>query len=612
VLAIYGLDVDPVKVEEALALAREAVEAGVPVSRAIPKPGEDYAEWTPGEKRAARLIAAYVQKRLRLEEVPLEIALRLEELREDLGLGPWVLEVKTVLQGLREGAEEVSPREAAERVLRGERPAVKGARDLAYLEEVARTLHALKRRREVEERVNRLLTARPDAKVSPEDEAVIFGRLRSGRPVWVRATPEELKALREKAVDKLLRSRPSYLSGAYRYTSRIDLPHPRVRQALRAVWEWVKGEAGEARVLEGEEKRAWPHRAVGEDYELEVLLALGLEADWTDPAEVRALLEPLTRDPSLLPEELDLSGASLAAQEAADADAFTGVAKREGLLRVVRRVHRRCSPGGARKAEAPHRAVARVLGELKLLPQEEVRRLHEEVLAKKKRGLWKAAAQAMPAALEVLLGFPVLYDEMLALAWEWSVRAVEEQRSLKHHPAAMAARLAKLEAPLYAEMRRGAFGLTQESLQALQEVRKVLRKHPGASPEEVARKLRRPVAWVEAVLPLLQGRASLDEPLKSLESEEVYLRDTVEGGETPEEAAEREELRRRVAEALERLEAVHGSFVRQAVERVLMDGTPAELAAEEEGVSLEALEDAVGLGVNFLRGELADLREVAA
>jgi hypothetical protein len=43
-----------------------------------------------------------------------------------------------------------------------------------------------------------------------------------------------------------------------------------------------------------------------------------------------------------------------------------------------------------------------------------------------------------------------------------------------------------------------------------------------------------------------------------------------------------------------------------------MDGTPAELAAEEEGVSLEALEDAVGLGANFLRGELADLREVVA
>jgi len=519
---------------------------------------------------------------------------------------------KTALRHLKEGAEEVPAREAAERILRGERPAVKGARDLAYLEEVARALYALKRRREVEERVERLLTARPEATVSPKDEAVIFGRLRSGRPVWVRATPEELKALREKAVDRLLRSRPGYLSGAYRYTGWTDLPHPRVRQALRAVWEWVKEEAEGARVLEGEEKRAWAHRAVGEDYELEVLLALGLEADWTDPVEARALLEPLTRDPSLLPEELDLSGASLAAQEAADADAFTGVAKREGLLRVARRVHRRCSPGRARKAEAPHRAVARVLGELKLLLQEEVRKLHEEVLAKKRRGLWKAAAQAMPAALEVLLGFPVLYDEMLALAWEWSVRAVEEQRSLRHHPAAMAARLAKLEAPLYAEMRRGAFGLTQESLQALQEVRKVLRKGPGASPEEVARKLRRPVAWVEAVLPLLQGAASLDEPLKSLESEEVYLRDAVEGGETPEEALEREELRRRVAEALERLEAVHGPFVRRAVERVLMDGTPAELAAEEEGVSLEALEDAVGLGANFLRGELADLREVAA
>jgi hypothetical protein len=118
------------------------------------------------------------------------------------------------------------PREAAERVLRGERPAVKGARDLAYLEEAARALHALKRRREVEERVERLLTARPDATVTPKDEAVIFGRLRAGRPVWVRATPEELKALREKAVERLLRSRPSYLSGAYRYTSRMDLPTP--------------------------------------------------------------------------------------------------------------------------------------------------------------------------------------------------------------------------------------------------------------------------------------------------------------------------------------------------------------------------------------------------
>ena len=148
---------------------------------------------------------------------------------------------KMALRGLREGAEEVPAEEAAERILRGERPAVKGARDLAYLEEVARALHALKRRREVEARVNQLLTARPDAKVTPKDEAVIFGRLRSGRPVWVRATPEELKALREKAVDKLLRSRPGYLSGAYRYTRRMDLPHPRVRQALRAVWEWVKG-----------------------------------------------------------------------------------------------------------------------------------------------------------------------------------------------------------------------------------------------------------------------------------------------------------------------------------------------------------------------------------
>lgn len=603
--AVFGLKVEPSKVLEALEEAKAALEAGVPLVRALPKPGEDYRAWSRAEKRTARLLAAYLQGKLSLEEVPLEVGLRLEELREDLDLGAWVLRVQKVLQHLRKGAgPNPDPREAAQAVLQGKAVPVEDPRDLEYLEEVARALEALERRRALEEKVARLLTAREDARVTPEDKAVVFGRLRAGKPVWVKASPEELEALRKEAVKRLSQSRRDFLSPAYRYTRAEDRAHPRILHALKALWAWVKGEAEEAGTVQGEAPRAWAHRAFAEDYEVEVLHLLGVEADWTDPDEVRAAVRPYLENPrEAIPETLYVGDLSLAAQEAVGADAYTGEADRRGLYLLLKRVHRRTLGRRDRRAEGPHRAVAQVLSRLSLAPQKEVRERHRKVLSGDKRHLWWVAAQALPAALEVLLEFPALWDEMVPLAWEWAVRAAEGQRSLHHHPGAYAARLARLEAPYYAELRRQAFGLSKESLKALQAVRKVLAKNPGATPEEVAKKTRQPVEWVQEVAPLVRSALHLDERVG--ESEDLYLRDTVEGGEEPSEAVERASLRRLVDEALERLEAAHGSFVREVVERTLCGALPLEEFAEEYGVEVSVLEDAVALGRNFLREDPA-------
>ena len=104
--AVYGLPVSGEKVYEDLQVITKALEAGEPLVRVMPKPGEEPKAWSPSERRAARVLAAYVQGLLKLREVPLEVALRLEELREDLGLGPWVKEVPRVLAHLVEGPTE--------------------------------------------------------------------------------------------------------------------------------------------------------------------------------------------------------------------------------------------------------------------------------------------------------------------------------------------------------------------------------------------------------------------------------------------------------------------------------------------------------------------------
>ncbi|WP_448377649.1 sigma-70 domain-containing protein [Fervidobacterium sp.] len=604
--AIYGLTVNEEKVLEDLRVIVQALKAGEPLVRVMPKPGEEPKEWSPSERRTARVLAAYIQGTLNLREVPLEVGLRLEELREDLGLGPWVKEVPRVLAHLVEGPSEKKATEVAAAILEGKKVAVKGARDLYFVERVAWILSALQRRKRAEEKVNRLLTAREDARVSPKDLKVIMGRIRAGRPVWVKATPEELRRLRDEVVEHLVRARPSFLPETYRYTSREDLPHPRVMQALRAVWEWIRGETAAAPTLPGESKRAWAHRSLAQDHEVEILLALGVEADWSDPASLRAALEPLRRRDAL-PERVYLGNLSRAALEEVDADE-AGYADRNQVLRVISRVYRGTLDRPGRRAETPARSLARLLEKLRVLPQKEVRRLHREVLEGKKAALWKVAAQALPGALEVLLEFPDLHEDMLALGWAWALEAAQTQRSLKHHPAALAARLAKKQAPLLAEVKRQAFGLDEASLRRLQEVRRVLEKKPAATPEEIARRLGRPLEWVEEVVPLLRGRLALDIPVN--EEGDLTVADTVSGGPEPEDIAERRELRRMVEEALGRLERTHGLTVRRAVEALYMDGLPLELAAEREGIPPEVLEDAAALGANFLREDAA-LRKAA-
>lgn len=590
--AIFGLKV-PAKrlmesVEEAKGVTRE-----ISMQAFLPLPSEQYQEWSYAERRSARLLAAYVQGDLDLKEIPEAVALRLEELREELELGPWIQQVQRVKAALKPGRFAVEAKEAAKLILQGKSVATSRS-GYEYLEEVSRELKRLLRYQEVRRKVNTLLTAKQGATLTPENTRVIIGRLMNNKPVWVKASPEELEELRAQMVKALLAARPNYLPSSLRYMGDWNSPHWRLFEALRNLNFWVNGL--EKEVIEGD-SRAWIHRTALKDYEIEVLQALGVnEVDWTDPVETLVALRALLEKDAIADEEEFIS-LSLAAQELVGANAYTGIALRPRIVQAIRSMIKRLEQkvqNSSGYKEGPQMAVRRFLQEFELASQGEVRRDHYLALQKDKEALMRAATQVMPMALEALINYPVLADEMLSLAWDFSVRAVKEQRSYNHHPAALAVRLIKQEGPLLAEARRQGLGLDKEGLRRLQQLRKTRIKHPDWEPERYARAIQAPMDWIQAAMPLLEGVYWLDEAVDE-EGEQAH-RDLL-----PAASEDDHELKIVVEQALRGLERAHGSMVREVVERVCMEGLPAAEVAEELG--LEDVEPYLQKGLEFLRSD---------
>jgi len=590
--AIFGLKV-PTKrlmesIEEARGVARE-----IRMQDFLPLPSEKYQEWSYAERRSARLLAAYVQGELDLKEIPEAVALRLEELREELELGPWIKQVRRVKAALKPGRFAVEPKEAAKLILQG-KPVATSCNGYGYLEEVSRELERLLRYQEVRQKVKTLLTAKQGATLTPEHTRVIIGRLMDSKPVWVKASPAELEALRAQMTRALLAARPNYLPSSLRYTGDWNRPHWRLFEALRNLNFWVDGL--EEKVVEGD-RRAWIHQTALKDHEIEILQALGVDqVDWTDPVETLVALRGLLEKGAIADEE-NFMGLSLAAQEAVGASACTGIAPRPRIVQairgMIRRLERRMQNSTSYR-EGPQMAVRRFLRGFELASQGEVRRDHYLALQKDQEALMRAATQVMPMALEALINYPVLADEMVSLAWDFSVRAVKEQRSYNHHPAALAVRLIKKEGPLLVETRRQGLGLDKEGLEWLQKLRKTRIRHPDWEPERYARAIHAPMDWIQAATPLLEGVYWLDAAVD--EEGEQAPRDLL-----PAPSEEDHELKIVVRQALKGLERAHGSMVREVVERVCMDGLPAAEVAEELG--LEDVQPYLQKGLEFLRSD---------
>ena len=585
-------------VRRALEEARQALGEGALPARVLPTPEGEVREWTPGMVRAGALLSAHLWGVLELGETPVDLALldRVVELREELGLGPWVRELPRVRALLVPGAEEVPARVAGERVALGERVATSLHGEDWYHLQVAYWAHRARAYREVRERVQALVQAHPRAKVGPEDFRTIMGRLRAGKRVWVRATPEELEGVVERAAKALTKAEKAYISPEWRW--RGEGPHPRVRLArerVRALLEEASAENGEPQKRGG---LFSPHFSPLRPHEEILLGLLGRDVEGLDEGDVARVLGDLREEVARLPSPkvpLPLGEEDLKVLEEAGLEVERGggvpTAPKAQTLALLRQAERRLL--------APRALLGTVVGlrqalaAIRLLPQPEVRRLLTGGAEDRKR----VALEAALGALEVLLGREELWEEALGLAYELGLEAVEEMRSPYYHPAGYAARKARDRLAYYLELRRGVgVGLDPYTATGLFRLRELLRREPGLGPEEAARRLEVPEGWVREAWALVLPSAHLEDPL----GEEGRLGDLVAGGEDPAQVAEEELLKEEVRRALSEL----GPALRQAVELRIMEALPLEDVARALALPPEEVEARVGLALLELRGRL--------
>jgi len=274
-----------------LRAALEAVSGGALPSRVLPTP--DGEPRTPAEERAFVLALAWAHGDLRLKaDHPVEgpLALRVAEVAEELGLGEWVRLWDWASSMVEEAEEPLPPEEAARLILSGRKAL--GAREPEYLVQVAKALARERRREGLRARVARLIRLSPTAKVTPRDERVVLGRVRAGKPVWVRATPEEHRELVERVVRVLENGRREFISPAWRFSGDEGRPLERLRESLRAsarmAAELLEEERRKALEPEGEE---WGTESVSllREEEWRALSLLGIEAEDRLSALRRAL-----------------------------------------------------------------------------------------------------------------------------------------------------------------------------------------------------------------------------------------------------------------------------------------------------------------------------------
>lgn len=588
------------KVMTAYREARDALLRGGLPARVLPAFGEDPRSWTPGEVRSALLLSAHLWGTLSLDledEVDLRIHLRLLDLQEETGLGPWVRHLPRALEGVVPGRNPLPPEEAARRIAQGER--VPGSLEDSYLEAVARALQKEERLARARVRVEALLTRKEGARVTPRDTKVILGRIRAGKPVWVQATEEEFAQLLESVARTLAREQEGFLPAGWGWTRAQDRPHPRVQEAIRRLWDLVKGEA-QARnegTLEEADDREGPHKVFLREEEVALLQGLGFEVDPMSRASSlealeRALNLDLGREVELLLTEEELRHLDL--------DPVMGYkAVRARLLGARRRLEgRRTAP------QAWYKALADYLARVRPMSQEQARKAFARAKEGDERAKRALAVEAALGAMEVLVRYPALREEAVALAWELGLEAVEAQRSPHAHPGAYAYRQALYRAPYWVEARRQAVAVDERTAAALHRLRKAFGRHPGASLEELARAARVPLEWAEAAMPLVDPAWGLEEPIPGTEG--LTLADTLAGGEDPADQAEEAVLR----EAVRRAVAELPQWLRAPLELVALEGLPLEDAASALAIPLEEVEARLALAQNAL-GAREDLRALA-
>ncbi len=635
----------PEVVAKALKEARESLaEGGVP-SRILPTPGEDWRAWSPGETRAAALLAAHLWGTLRLEleaEADLRIFLRLEDIAEELGLGKWVRYFPKAYGGIVPSPTPLPAKEAALRIAQGKK--APGEREEAYLVEVARYLRRYALAGEIRQRVEPLVQLNPRSALSfaQADLGKVMGRIRNGKPVAFRGTEAEREALVEKVVERLLRAQEGYFPRAWRWGKEEAKPHPRAREALNALWAIVKEAALErelrAEVQEGD--REGPHKLFLSEEARELARAVGLEpegetlqgarktlravAQVLTGKDVERLLEFAASLPAPLEElsleellDLPLEGEDRGIAEALAArvepfdlaDLSLLPLEEDGLFGVkagvalVLREWRRLEAKTA-KGEAWYRPLVEFLKGVELLPQKELK----EALARAeedREAKWAAAAEAALGALEVLVAYPSLREDLVSLAWELGLEAVEKMRSPYYHPGAYAWRKARERAGFLVEVARQKVGVDERTARKLAELRRILDRDPGADADELAMRLRAPKEWIEDALLFLRP-ASLEDPIPG--TEDLTLGDAVEGGEDPADAWDRKALVEAVNQALEDLEPP----LREAVELRVLEARPMEEAARLLDLSEEEVEARVALALNQLRYHPALLSLVEA
>lgn len=584
----------PVSRHEALKSLEEALSLlGVkPLEEILPSPGEDPEAWTPAERRTMVLLRAWVQgefPRL-VGRREAQIGVRIAELAEGLEVGPWLGEIpKVEALAYEEENGVANPLEAARAILEGRRTPI--APSLSRLE-VAKRLHYLVRLKEIEERVDRLLTRHPRAKVEPKDLRVILGRLRSGKPVWVRASEEEFHRLKEEVVKALARTQEApYLDPAWRFGKDEDLPHPRLLVALERVKREELERALEAlREAEWADPRPkpWPHRAFLEGEEVEVLEALGVEGDWTDPRDTLRALEEALGKAQALPKAVR-ANLSPRALDRLGVDRPT----RGAILRFLKGLKGKVLREIEGKTRTPeNQGLREFLARFRPRPQAWVKEAMREVRRALERGekpdpetVQALALEAAVGALEVFLFRLGFEEEALSLAWEFGERAVKEMRSPHYHPAAYAARKARDSVLSFLLGRKGG-SLGEAELRLVARARRALRK--GVSKEDLPHHLGVGEEALRGLMDLVEG------PLTPLDAEA-----DPPSGEDPLERAARREAQALLEEALKDLER----RVPEAVEIAewLMGGKTLAEAAKEMGLPLEEAEVIWGVAQMVLR-----------
>jgi len=623
-------------------LARKALP-----SQLLPVPEDEPA--SPAEERSFTLALAWAHGALKLKsDHPVEgvIALRVMELVEALGLGEWVQYWEQVCGLVEAAVKPLPPVEAAARVLGGKK--FPGALEPDYLRQVAIWVAREKRKEGIRARVAGLIRLSENAKVTPQDERVILGRLRSGKPVWIRATAEEHQALVERVTRIMENGTREYIPQAWKFYGDPKRPLERLREAWLLSANMVADLIEEAlRNNVPQQQEEWGNSSVSllKEEEWRCLSLLGVDLPEDRLSTIRSYLKLV---PGKLAERLGLGklkvvvtserplryhfvekkdpkeeggwtwkiweraledSESLLHKRLNQEEEFMGEAVSwADVLRSLLRTWKRFEGSeGVNQVNSYLVDLKRFIKYRRPMAQgrviEALRRIRKEIGGQENPKLegetlrlaQLLAMEASYGALPIFLARPRLRESALSLAYEYGMKAVLSLRSTNYHPAGLAERLARQDAAYLEELERGVIGGDERTARKLIRLRALRLKHPKATPERLARLLGTEAAWVERALEEIDPPLSLDEPFE--ETNGLCLGDTVAAEEDPQEELERKMLYQKVHERVGALP----QHLQDVIKLHVFEGLPLEDVGFKLNLPTVEVEARLALAYNFLR-----------